>query len=404
MKIHKRIAISGVLLMASLIISQCTLPTRGDSTDFRAYLNQPPDGAVFGVGERVAVQGRMVDSLGIDTRRVVRVTFFANGLGIGAASLTLNPRFYFDFAETEWIPLSAGEYFLQVIGSRGGNLAISDANKVCVIDFSLASPDLGDIGGYLGVIGYEGECEIPERSPDARPGEITFSTFASPGSLTYYPGTWYSDISEYRRLDNLEPPEGCGGLSEDILITFESLVGDPNDDIVFVKVDVSYVYNSNILSSSQILNRVSSSALDAKVFTGISQARRVFIADRINQTFEVIWTAYAIGRSGEILASEGPNTIPVVPCYLIPLESLVPLLEEVPADQPEFTPSELTCPPGTYYAPATNRCIAIRIPEKSSGESSGSGESGGVCNLSVSICNNEGKSFNSKECECVTIQ
>ena len=67
--------------------------------------------------------------------------------------------------------------------------------------------------------------------------------------------------------------------------------------------------------------------------------------------------------------------------------------------RPTLVPSEANCPPGTYFAPATNRCIDIQVPSGGSGDNSS-----GACNLSISACSAQGLSFNSNECKCEPIQ
>ncbi len=77
-------------------------------------------------------------------------------------------------------------------------------------------------------------------------------------------------------------------------------------------------------------------------------------------------------------------------------------------EPPTLQPSAENCPPGTYYAPVTNRCIEIQIPEKKSGGggggsegggSSGGGSSGGGCNLSPGACSSIG-TFDEDSCSC----
>ncbi len=103
-----------------------------------------------------------------------------------------------------------------------------------------------------------------------------------------------------------------------------------------------------------------------------------------------------IGRSGEILAQDGPHIIPVGPCELILLYA------PIPTEPPVLEPSDENCPPGTYYTPVTNRCIDIQIPQGGGG-GGGSGGGGG-CNLSSSACSAQGYSFDENKCECVPIQ
>lgn len=84
------------------------------------------------------------------------------------------------------------------------------------------------------------------------------------------------------------------------------------------------------------------------------------------------------------------NIIPIS----IDKEALCPAAAEIPT----LEPSEENCPPGTYYAPVTNRCIEIQVP------SGGKGNGDGACKLSVSACSAKGLSFDSNKCRCVPIQ
>jgi len=68
------------------------------------------------------------------------------------------------------------------------------------------------------------------------------------------------------------------------------------------------------------------------------------------------------------------------------------------AEPATLEPSEENCPPGTYYAPTTARCIAIDVPQ------GGGTDGGGSCTLSASACGAEGLSFDSNKCECVPLE
>ncbi len=73
------------------------------------------------------------------------------------------------------------------------------------------------------------------------------------------------------------------------------------------------------------------------------------------------------------------------------------ITDEVITEPPTLEPSAENCPPGTYYAPVTNRCIEIQIlPKKGGG---GEGGSAGGCNLSAGACG--GFPFDADSCSCV---
>ncbi|MBM3126712.1 MAG: hypothetical protein FJZ87_16860 [Chloroflexi bacterium] len=71
--------------------------------------------------------------------------------------------------------------------------------------------------------------------------------------------------------------------------------------------------------------------------------------------------------------------------------------------EPTLEPSEENCPPGTYYAPVTNRCIDIQVPQGDGTGGSEGGSSGG-CSLTTDACTAQGQSFDSNTCGCVDIQ
>jgi len=82
----------------------------------------------------------------------------------------------------------------------------------------------------------------------------------------------------------------------------------------------------------------------------------------------------------------------------------VDLACEVVIAAPTLEPSAENCPPGTYYAPMTNRCIEIDLTKRKNSEGAGDGGPGGGCNLSAGACSSQGYSFDSGSCSCVPIQ
>jgi len=461
MKKYKKLFVAMVLIVISLLLSQCVLPREGTHLYF-AWLLKPLEGAVFGVGETVVVSTEPYDwEEDFESTRINHIVLLANGRKIGETDVTLAPSSYTDLGDIEWIPEEPGEYNLQFISTRRGHWSISNARRVCVIDFPILSPTLSDVGEYWGSRGYEGECEIPARSPAASPGPLTFSVTASPDPFLYFPGFWNPVYMGYERIDGATPPDGCSDIPS--AITFRANASDPNDDIVFVKVDVTYDYNTHIASYSLILDRESGSTLDPKIFTGEeSFGPYDFIASEINQTFEVRWTAYAYDRSGTVIASDGPNILPVEPCYNA---EMVPLSAPLPSEEPDLIPLNamycegirgvsirdnglmrtnvkvpgasgdynatlndlpITCkfyeaypdtllcdspkPPGNTYA---NLIIfddqgqefckqTFSVPGQSAGQPD-KDKSGGGCNLSIAICSNQGLSFDENKCECVPL-
>ncbi len=461
MKRYKKMFLALILIATSFLLSQCVLPRKG-TNDYWAWLLKPLDGAVVGVGEPLLVSGQPYDwEEDYESTRINHLIFLANGRKIGEADVTLAPSNFTDLGEIEWIPEEPGEYNLQFITSRRGNWAISNARRVCVIDFPILSPTLSDLGEYWDSRGYGGECEIPARSPAASPGPLTFSVTASPDPYPYFPGFWNPVHMWYELIDGVSPPDGCSDSPTPI--TFRASASDPNDDIVFVKVDVTYDYNPYIRSYSLILDRESGSSLDPKIFTGEENfGTYYFRASEINQSFEVRWTAYAYDRSGAVIASDGPNTLSVETCYdaeMVPLSAPLPTEEpalihpaamfcdgirgvsirdngvmrtnvKVPGASGEYDatlnnipitclfyeayPDTLLCdsskPPGNTLATliifddqGNEFCNqTFTVPGSSAGQSDKGNDEG--CNLSVDICSAQGLSFDTINCQCVEIQ
>jgi hypothetical protein len=88
----------------------------------------------------------------------------------------------------------------------------------------------------------------------------------------------------------------------------------------------------------------------------------------------ITWTAQAIGRDGAVLVTDGPHEIPASPCApAVPLSAPftptpaaaktppTPAVTKTPPATATWTPSAENCPPGTYYSPNINQCIAIEI-------------------------------------------
>lgn len=383
----KRMIVSALILVAGFFLSQCILPARG-TEDYFANVIRPPSGAVYALGSTVGINGGFSDfGLGA-VERTTHAIVLANGAMVGDYTATYDTDVGYGFG-VDWTPEEAGEYYLQVFASRPGAWAMSEAVRVCVFDFP---PDFW-------MYGYEGECSLPDRSAEARPGHLTFSAYSVPDSLNYYfPPDLEPDGS---RAYTGVGPDGCGDPS----IVFIANASDPNDDIVFAKADIEFTSSrpgATGGSFSLTLNRLGGTLLETKVF-GNTYTPELFGGGGFfypisrDETYEVRWTAHAIGRSGEILASDGPHVIPVDPCYggeMVPLDITLP-------PPPTLEPSEENCPPGTYYAPATNRCIEIQIPDGGSGGRDGKG---GGCNLSVAKCSKQGLSFDGNSCECVPIQ
>lgn len=390
---YKKIVIPLLILMTSIITSRCILPTR-ETDDYSAEISNPRNGAVFMVGDRVPLGVGISDFQAGEFERTNRLVVTANGTTVGTLTLSWIGGPVGHGGSLEWIPEARGEYFLQVVSTRPGKWSISDPVRVCVLGFSLeSSAMLRENEWNYGTHGYDGDCDIPERSPHARPGRLSFSAIAVPNRISYYFPPYLT--ADGNTAYSVHPDE-CGSDT----ITFLATAGDPNDDIAFVKVDLSFDHHRYIASSSLILTRQGGSSLDTKVFGGTYPLleRNEIYPESLGESFEVSWTAYAFSRSGGTLAQDGPNTIPVEPCIL---DDMIPLQGAIPTEPPILEPSYENCPPGTYYAPVTNRCIAIQLPQ---GGGEGGSAGAGTCSLSVSACSSQGLSFDSNTCQCVPIQ
>jgi hypothetical protein len=195
---------------------------------------------------------------------------------------------------------------------------------------------------------------------------------------------------------------GCPSRVPPSTISFQAVVTDPADLVAFVIVD--YVLSVGGDHDSLSLNRTSSLPTGEKVFTGTTEDLAAWLAFQMVDgsgapvAGEIDWTAYAYGRDGSILATDGPHIISAAPCTPLIIFSPQPLIF-VPT--PTSTPaSDRDCPPGTYFAPATSRCIQIQIvPTKPGG-----GESGGGNDCSsygnASNCTTNGCSWDKPTSSC----
>jgi hypothetical protein len=351
MKTARRIQLWFNTAAIVFLTAACTFPVT-TSDDLEVHIARPASGDVIMLGESVQFLANGSSSDG-DVRRVL---FFANGTLVGEDP---NDHGEIIVSEIIWTPPAAGEYTLQVAAQRGSEYAYSSTVQLCVLPFQIAPGHPVDIYAH----GYDGECTIPPRSSSAGTGSPSMRTSVAPSSLTYVPN-YYSDCPDQTRM-----------------MDFKVYVDDPHDDVVFVAIAIQIEpgFASRINSETTVvLTHTLGEAPGTKGFFGQFDVH-IFLARSLisRPTGEAVegelrWTARAFGRDGSILLEHGPESIPVSPvtCDGASLESLL----QVPASiQITATPgSDADCPPGTYFAPATNRCIAIQIiPDNGGGNEGG---------------------------------
>jgi hypothetical protein len=195
-----------------------------------------------------------------------------------------------------------------------------------------------------------------------------------------------------------DPP--CPEVS-DTIISFEATVEDPPDEVVFVVVYYSMTFSAGAptypgetRTHALVLTHTSTIDPGRQVYTGHTDELSPLLTNYFygEGAGEIRWTARALGRSGEILLEDGPYTIdansscgPVTPAIVPP-----------PTATATLEPSEENCPPGTYYAPVTNQCIAIQIssPKPGGGEKCSDHGNSGSC--SAAGCSWDGQTQSCK--------
>lgn len=347
-------------LLASLLIASCTFPTT-TSDDFQLHFGRPQDGDVIMLGESFQLLANGLSTAG----DVSRVLYFVDGRVVAEAPNTAGTTIVTSYT---WTPPDAGQYTLQLAAQRGSQYAYSEVLRVCVLPFQIAPGHPFDIYAH----GYQGDCQLPERSAAARPGTPAISLAnANPARLTYVP-FFYETCSEQTRF-----------------VDFQLNLDDPNDDIVFAAISVAIdpALGGRINAETTLaMTRLEHVPAPAKIYIGTLDLHIFLVRSLTNPETslgldgELRWTARAFGRDGEILLEEGPFSIPVVP-VLCDGTSTAPLVEPAltvfpeiavtleTLPQPTFTPqltatpaSARDCPSGTYYSEITQKCYQIAIP------------------------------------------
>lgn len=350
-------------LLASLLIASCTFPAT-TSEDFQLYFGRPQDGDVIMLGESFQLLANGLSTAG----EVSRVLYFVDGRVVAEAPNTAGTTIVTSYT---WTPAAAGQYTLQLAAQRGSQYAYSEVLRVCVLPFQIAPGHPFDIYAH----GYQGDCQLPERSAAARPGTPTVTLAnANPASLTYVP-FFYETCPEQTRF-----------------VDFQLNLDDPNDDIVFaaIAINIAPAQAGRINAETTLaMTRLEHVPAPAKIYIGYLDLR-IFLARSLTNPEtslgldgELRWTARAFGRDGEILLEEGPFSIPAVPVSCdgtlatpaaLPVEPALTGLPEITVTletlpQPTFTPqltatpaSARDCPPGTYYSEITQKCYQVAIP------------------------------------------
>jgi hypothetical protein len=364
-------------IVGSVLLSGCVLAERSTPT-LRVLMSNPPGYAVAGLGETVVLTA---DTYG--SRVVPSIVFIADGLVVGEVA---SPRSWGDgySADVSWVPAAAGEYQVQALAGP----AISPAIRICVIDFAIP---ISDSDWHIDPYGYTGPCPIPAAAAGGVPGAISMGTRASPESIIY------STVSE--------TGETCAGTDA---IAFQATVNDPPLNVGLVIVDVSVYgsaggrYPGETLSETVVLTPHSTSNPAITIHEGSagSALHTYFVARFLGDApGEIEWTARALDRSGAVLLTDGPHTIPAEPCRTVPLIAPFSPTQAPTATLTATPASEKDCPPGTYFAPATNRCIPIQIVPRGPEEDG----DGGACVPPPGGCT-PNEYWSSATCSCQVLQ
>ena len=313
-----------VLIITSFAVTTCTLPVRS-LPDFNIQIGDPPSGAVV----PLAPLEIWADAANNSSNEVTRIAFYANGIWIGSLTTLEHPSPTYPHAASGrvmWTPPAEGEYLLQAQADRRGAVVFSNPVRICVVDFIVDS-------GYDFSYGYEGPCPIPDRDASARPGAITLAAEATPDSLMYDPAA-------------PPAPRSCPALAR-ASISFQATLVDPPEDVAFVIVSYSMTRPDTSYPEDRtlVLTQTASYAGSTRIYTG-STDNNLVASLRYNYGDvggDVIWTAKAFGRDGAVLLTDGPYTIPALPCTPVPLSAPFSPSTATPA-------SALDCPAGTYFA------------------------------------------------------
>lgn len=277
-----------ILLMTSVILNACSLPVF-NASGYTVILTDPGDGSVWTVGTDVGMQAQL--SYDSSLPAVTHLTFWANGRQV--SDVPPSGELYTDI---HWTPSTVGEYLVQVQATMSnGRIAISSPSRVCVVDTPIPDSESNSSSGYTG------PCPPPtsDLSPSSAPFSMTSN--ATPDSLVY----------------QTDPPTpGCVTTPT---VTIQSTLNDLGDRAEFVFVDYDAGGGG---SGTLVLNPLSISPSLVRSFSGtitaVDEMLRLTAVGHGTSPTAFTWTARAYDRTGAVLATNGPNTIPVAPCNTSP--------------------------------------------------------------------------------------
>ncbi len=356
----------GYMLVVCVSLLGCSLPGR-DRPGLTIHMVRPEQqGTILPMGVSIQLRAQALAPGG----GVRSIRFFVSGLDSGLVSSPTGVGEQAN-AEVSWTPPAPGEYFIQAEAIRASDSAISEPIRVCVFGEELTWVAYS--------YGYEGPCTIPPRNPSLpQDGEVTMSAVANPRSLAY---NW----------------QGCTTSVASQVLSFTATVDDPADRVAFVIVQAEGP--AAALWERVSLIHTSSALTGEKIFTGSTRD----LLDLLEIEFggevgSVSWTARAIGRSGEFLVEDGPHFIPADACTPPVVAEAMPIVIE-PTET--LVPSEANCPPGTYFAPVTNKCIAIELPAPGEGDGDGDGDARTCSSYgNINSCSAAGCSWNPNKNAC----
>jgi hypothetical protein len=335
-----------MLALILLISLSCYVPERSYPGLSISMVTPHTSTFIWPLGEAMSVEA----AAAIEHGGASEISFFASGRDIGSAPVDISddkPR-----GSIFWTPPAAGEYFVQAqIYPFSGASAMSSPVRVCVLDIGASPTDSITLWGY----GYSGSCAIPPAPPvpAGTSDSVDIHATISPASLGY---------------DSLD----CPSPVPPARITFNATVDDPSGRAAFVTV---HLYaeggGTSPFGDALFLTQVGGGTTGTRTFSGSTDDLSFSLNDALGGAPGTLtWAARALDRTGHIIAMDGPHDMLVGPCespvHPLTIASPTPtLITIIPSTTPA---SAKDCPPGTYFAEQTHRCIAVQIlPTKSGG-------------------------------------
>ena len=323
-----------VLLLTALA---CYVPARSYRGLSIAMISPHTSTYIWPLGQEMTLEALGV----IDGGGATHITFYASGRVIGSSPVDSSDDK--PHGVISWTPTAAGEYFVQAeMYPPSGASAMSSPVRVCILDIGSSPSDPVWLWGY----GYSGPCTVPAEVPvpTGTSTDVNISAMASPVSLGY-------DSND------------CSASVPPATITFNATVDDPSGRAAFVTVRMSSSSAGTApYFDSLFLAQTGGGPTGTRTFSGTTFDMSIPLNDALSGgPGTLTWIARAIDRTGHMIAMDGPHDMMVGPCeppvHPLTIESPTPTLITI---LPTETPQGL-CPPGTYYAPATNRCIPVQI-------------------------------------------